>query len=336
MWPSLLKNKDKIFAVAPMMDWTDRHCRVLHRILSRRALLYTEMITSAAITFGNRQDLLGFSDCEHPVALQIGGSDPRELAAAARIGEEFGYAEINLNCGCPSNRVREGRFGACLMGEPARTAECVAAMISAVRCKVTVKCRIGIDEQSEDEPLDHFVGTLAAAGCRTFIIHARKAWLHGLSPRENREVPPLNYSRVYRLKKDHPELEIVLNGGIKSLDEAESHLNHVDGVMLGRAAYERPYVLAEVDRQIFGASHPMISREEVLAAYADYMVRELETGTRLNGMTRHVLGLYHGEYGGRAFRRVLSESAHRPAAGVETIANAIAATRRVAYGIAAE
>jgi tRNA-dihydrouridine synthase A len=317
-----LKNIQKILAVAPMMDWTDRHCRVLHRILTRRALLYTEMITAAAIRYGNRAALLGFSAVESPVALQLGGADPAELALAARLGEEIGYAEINLNCGCPSDRVQDGRFGACLMAEPERVADCMAAMIDAVRIPVTVKCRLGIDDQDEGEPLDRFVAALAAAGCRTFVIHARKAWLKGLSPRQNREIPPLNYERVYRLKRDNPRLVVVLNGGVGDLEAARAHLSRVDGVMLGRAAYQQPWLLATVDGEIFGDPAPAPSRSDVLGRYRDYVAAELARGTRFLSLVKPVMGLFHGEPGGRRFRRILSE----PGAGLSAFDRAVAAT----------
>ncbi len=243
--------KNKIFAVAPMMDWTDRHCRVFHRQLTRHALLYTEMVTAQAIKHGDRQRLLGFDSVEQPVALQLGGSDPRLLAEAAKIGEDFGYSEINLNVGCPSDRVQEGRFGACLMAEPQLVGDCVAAMMAAVKIPVTVKCRIGIDDQDEIEGLNRFVEAVAATDCNTFIIHARKAWLKGLSPKENREIPPLNYARVYKLKNDFPQLNIILNGGLDSLEAAQAALQNFDGVMLGRAAYHTPWLLADVDRVFF-------------------------------------------------------------------------------------
>ena len=316
----------KLFAVAPMMDWTDRHCRAFHRVLSRRAVLYTEMVTSAAIRHGDRRRLLAFSPAEGQVVLQLGGSDPPELALAARIGEEFGYAGINLNCGCPSDRVREGRFGACLMAEPRRVAECVAAMRGAVRLPVTVKCRIGIDEQDEEGPLDLFIAAIADAGCSTVIVHARKAWLKGLSPRENRNVPPLNYARVYRLKRDNPGLTVILNGGIGSLAEACAHLGHVDGVMLGRAAYETPFILAEVDRLFYGIGRPPRTRQDIAAAFLPYVGDELSRGTPLHRLTRHMLGLFHGQPGGRLFRRVLSQEAHRPGAGIEVLERALEAT----------
>jgi tRNA-dihydrouridine synthase A len=314
------------FCIAPMMDWTDRHCRAFHRIITARALLYTEMITSAAIKHGRREHLLGFSPLEQPVALQLGGADPDDLALAARIGEQFGYCEVNLNCGCPSDRVKEGRFGACLMAEPALVADCIAAMRAAVRVPVTVKCRIGIDEQDEEESLCRFALAVKQAGCATLIVHARKAWLHGLSPKENRAVPPLNYDLVYRLKREHPDLEIVLNGGISSLDEAEAHLAHVDGVMLGRLAYQHPFVLSEVDRRFFGAAEPGKTRADVLFGFLPYVLEEEAKGTPLSRMTRHMLGLYHGHYGGRLFRRILVEEAHRAAAAL--FRRALAATER--------
>lgn len=331
-----LQSNARIFAVAPMMNRTDRHCRVLHRMLSARALLYTEMITSAAIWHGDRHHLLAFSAVEQPVALQLGGSDPAELALAARIGEEFGYREINLNCGCPSDRVKEGRFGACLMGEPERVADCVSAMVETVRLPVTVKCRLGIDDQSEEEPLDRFVETVAAAGCSTFIVHARKAWLHGLSPRENREIPPLNYERVYRLKASRSDLTIVLNGGVATLAEAKAHLRHVDGVMMGRAAYDTPYLLAAVDAAIFGDDRPPVSRAGAVAAYRGYVEAELARGVRLSSLVKPMIGLFHGEHGGRAFRRVLSEEAHRSGAGIQVLDRALAATTSAAFAVAAE
>jgi tRNA-dihydrouridine synthase A len=307
-----------------MMDWTDRHCRFLHRLLTRRALLYTEMITAQAILHGDRERLLGFSPAEHPVALQLGGSEPAGLAQAAAIGEDFGYDEINLNVGCPSDRVREGRFGACLMAEPEVVAACVAGMRARVGIPVTVKCRIGIDDQDSEADLDRFVSTVAAAGCRTFIIHARKAWLEGLSPRENREIPPLEHARVVRLEAAHPELEIVLNGGVTSLDDASRHLAEVDGVMLGRAAYQMPYLLAEVDRRFFGETAMPPLRREVLERLVPYTERHLALGGRLSNVTRHILGLYHGRPRARAFRRHLSEDAVRDGAGIEVLHAAIA------------
>jgi tRNA-dihydrouridine synthase A len=316
------------FCVAPMMDWTDRHCRFFHRLLTRRAWLYTEMVTAEAVLHGNRNRLLAFSPREHPVALQLGGSDPARLADAAAIGEGFGYDEINLNVGCPSDRVQEGRFGACLMAEPALVARSVAAMQARVRVPVTVKCRIGIDNQDSEADLERFIATVAGAGCRTFIVHARKAWLQGLSPKENREVPPLDHGRVHRLKIAHPSLEIVLNGGIGSLAQAQGHLAHVDGVALGRSAYQNPYLLAEVDRTLFGATAPAPSRRDVLEAFVPYVEQHLQGGGRLNNVTRHILGLYHGRPQARAFRRHLSESAPREGADIAVLRDAI----RIAEG----
>jgi tRNA-dihydrouridine synthase A len=311
------------FCVAPMMEWTDRHCRYFLRLISRRTFLYTEMVTADAVLYGDRERVLGFSPQEHPVGLQLGGSDPDKLARAAGIGADFGYDEINLNIGCPSDRVQSGRFGACLMSEPSLVAESVAAMRAAVILPVTVKCRIGIDDQDAEESLDRFIDTVAQAGCKTFIVHARKAWLEGLSPKENREVPPLDYARVYRLRDAHPELEIILNGGIGSLEEAATHLAHVDGVALGRAAYQNPYLLAEVDGRLFGESRPAPTRREALEALIPYVQRHLDRGGRLNNVTRHILGLYHGRPRARAFRRHLSERAPREGAGIEVLREAI-------------
>jgi len=312
------------FSVAPMMECTDRHCRAFHRSLTRGALLYTEMVTAAAVVHGDVERLIGFDPAEQPVALQLGGSHPRELAAASRIGADLGYREINLNCGCPSSRVHAGRFGACLMAEPRLVADCVVAMQAAVPVPVTVKCRIGIDDQDSEEALSDFVDCVAAAGCSTFIVHARKAWLKGLSPRQNRQVPPLDHGRVYRLKQARPELRIILNGGVQSLDEAQHHLGHVDGVMMGRAAYERPWLLADVDRAIFGRDNPVASREAAVLGYLPYVERERARGVPLKVMARHLFGLYHGEPGGRQFRRALSETAHRSEANGRTILRALA------------
>jgi tRNA-dihydrouridine synthase A len=315
-------------SVAPMMDWTDRHCRYFHRLLAPHALLYTEMVTSQAVVHGDRERLLGYDPAEHPVALQLGGSEPDELARAARIGAELGYDEINLNVGCPSDRVQSGRFGACLMREPALVADCVAAMRAAVAhtgAAVTVKCRIGVDEQDEYAGLAEFVDRVRASGCSTFIVHARKAWLKGLSPKENREIPPLNYERVYRLKREHPHLTVVINGGIASVAEVEAHLGRVDGVMLGRTAYHEPYRLAELEHALFGT--PLPERDEVIARLKPYVEAHLARGERLQHVTRHVLGLYQGLPGARAFRRVLSEEAHRANAGWEVVERALAARR---------
>lgn len=313
-----------MFAVAPMMDWTDRHCRVFHRLLTRRAVLYTEMLTTGAVIHGDRARLLGFDASEHPVALQLGGCDPHALAEATRIGEAAGYDEINLNVGCPSDRVQSGRFGACLMKEPALVARCVEAMAQAVSVPVTVKCRLGVDDQDPAEALPALVGAVREAGCGTMIVHARKAWLKGLSPKQNRDVPPLDYAQVYRLKRDFPDLRISINGGIASLDEAEAHLAHVDGVMLGRAAYQNPYILAEIDRRFFGARTPPPRRGEVVECLIRYVEAELAKGQHLHGMTRHILGLFQGQPGARAWRRHLSENAPKPGAGVEVIRDALA------------
>ncbi|MGF1462658.1 MAG: tRNA dihydrouridine(20/20a) synthase DusA [Maricaulaceae bacterium] len=307
------------FCVAPMMDWTDRHCRAFHRTLSRRALLYTEMVTSAAVIHGPRDRLLGFDAGEHPVAVQLGGSDPGELAQAAKIAEDYGYAEINLNVGCPSDRVQSGRFGACLMREPELVAECVAAMAEAVSVPVTVKSRIGVDDQDPEASLFGFVEIVAATGVRTFIVHARKAWLKGLSPKENREIPPLDYDLVSRLKSARPELEIILNGGLKTHDQAQTESQGLDGVMFGRAAYQTPWGLAEVDPRWFGASAPCAQPEDAARAFRPYLARALEAGTPLHAMTRHMLGLFQGRKGARAWRRTLSE--HGPKArGLEALA----------------
>ena len=312
------------FCVAPMMDWTDRHCRVFHRHLTRQALLYTEMVTANAVVHGNRDRLIGFSDAEHPVALQLGGSDPAKLAEAAAIGESFGYGEINLNIGCPSDRVQEGRFGACLMAEPELVAQCVAAMQKSIKVPVTVKCRIGIDEQDSERDFQAFIDRVADAGCATFIVHARKAWLKGLSPKENREIPPLDYSRVYRLKAARPDLEIVINGGIETLEACSEHLRHVDGVMLGRAAYQDPAILGEVDRRFFGSEDPGISRAAALTGVMPYIEAHIRGGGRLSNITRHVLGMYHGRPRGRLFRRHLSEQGVARGAGVEVLKEAVA------------
>ncbi len=305
-----------------MMDWTDRHCRVLHRLLSARARLYTEMVTADAILYGDRERLIGFSAIEHPVALQLGGSEPKKLADAAKIGADFGYDEINLNVGCPSDRVQSGCFGAALMREPERVAECVAAMRAAVSIPITVKCRIGVDDQEPKEALPALVGACAQAGVDTFAVHARKAWLSGLSPRENREVPPLDYSLVYELKRARPDLTILINGGIASLDEAQAHLAHVDGVMLGRAAYQTPAMLLDVDVRFFGEDRRELS--DAVAAYLDYIAERLADGAPLNAMTKHMLGLFHGKPGARLFRRHLSENATRKGAGLSVLREALA------------
>jgi len=316
--------KPPIFSVAPMLAWTDRHCRFFHRLLTRRALLYTEMLTTGAVLRGDRARLLGFDDFEQPVALQLGGCDPAALAQSARIGEEFGYAEINLNVGCPSDRVQEGRFGACLMAEPARVAACVAAMKAAVNIPVTVKCRIGIDEQDPEETLFAFAAAMKAAGADALIVHARKAWLKGLSPRENREVPPLDYALVHRLKAAHPDLAIVLNGGIASLEQAQAELGGLDGVMMGRAAYQEPWRLLAVDPLLFGEPARFATPKEAGLALIAYIERELGKGVRLNAITRHVLGLFRAVPGARGFRRHLATEAVKPGAGAAVMADALA------------
>ena len=312
------------FSVAPMMEYTDRHERYFLRLISRWALLYTEMITAEAVIHGNRQRLLGFSPAEHPIALQLGGSDPERMAMAAEIAQDFGYDEININIGCPSDRVQSGRFGACLMAEPDLVAACVAAMGRAVNLPITVKSRIGIDDEDSYGFLCKFVETAAAAGCRSFTIHARKAILAGLSPKQNREIPPLNHARVYRLKADYPELEIIINGGIGDLAQCQSHLRHVDGVMLGRAAYQAPYLLAEVDRSLFADAAPVPSRTDLVRAMLPYIAEQMGQGVRLHAMTRHMLGLYYGQPGARAWRRYISERSYLPDADGSLLETALA------------
>ncbi|AWK88737.1 tRNA dihydrouridine(20/20a) synthase DusA [Azospirillum thermophilum] len=308
-------------SVAPMMDWTDRHCRYFHRILSKGTLLYTEMVTTGAILHGDRDRYLDFDAAEHPVALQLGGSEPAQLAACARVAEEWGYDEVNLNVGCPSDRVQSGRFGACLMAEPDLVARLVGAMRGAVSIPVTVKSRIAIDEMEEWPTLDRFIRTVSAAGCSHFIVHARKAWLKGLSPKENRDIPPLRYDLVHRLKQEHPHLTIAINGGIRTLDAAAEHLAGLDSVMIGRAAYEDPYILADADRRFFGGQ-PGPDRQAVVQAMVPYVERQLSRGTPLSAVTRHMLGLFQGLPGARAWRRHLSENAHRPGAGPEVMLSA--------------
>ena len=315
-----------------MMDWTDRHCRAFHRALSARALLYTEMVTAPAVLHGDRDHLLGFDAVEHPVALQLGGSDPEELAQAARIGEAYGYDEINLNVGCPSDRVQSGRFGACLMREPALVADCMAAIREAVSVPATVKCRIGVDDQDPQVSLFATVDACAAVGIEVFIVHARKAWLQGLSPKENRDVPPLDYGLVRRLKRERPQLSISINGGIADLDQAEALLDdpdgvRLDGVMLGRAAYHEPALLGQADRRLFGAETADVDAFAALDRYRPYMAARLAEGVRLATMTRHMLGLMHGRPGARAFRRILTVEAIRPGAGLEVLDRAAEAVR---------
>jgi tRNA-dihydrouridine synthase A len=322
-----------------MMDWTDRHCRFLHRLLTRRALLYTEMLTTGAVRYGYQQRLLGFDAFEQPVAIQLGGCDPSALAESARIAADYGYAEINLNVGCPSDRVQEGRFGACLMAEPRLVADCVAAMKRAVALPVTVKCRIGIDDQDPEVALTALTQAVEGEGADALIVHARKAWLKGLSPRENRDVPPLDYDRVYRLKTAHPHLPIVINGGIRSLEEAKAHLDHVDGAMLGRAAYQEPWRLLAVDPQLYGEPAPFASVKEAALAFIPYVEGELDKGVRLYAMARHMLGLFNGVPGARAFRRHIAVQAPKADARANVLTDALALIAdqdAVAASVAAE
>jgi len=321
--------------LAPMMDWSDHHCRYFWRLLSRQALLYTEMVTTGALIHGDRERFLHFNPEEHPVALQLGGSDPGELARCARWAEEWGYDEVNLNCGCPSDRVQSGMFGACLMARPRLVADCVKAMRDACTIPVTVKHRIGIDDMESYGEMAAFVEAIADAGCGVFIVHARKAWLQGLSPKENREIPPLNYPWVYRLKRDFPALTVVLNGGIRSLAECQEHLQQVDGVMIGREAYQNPWMLAEVDRVLFGMDNPVQSRDDVIDSLLPYVERQLARGAHLNHITRHILGLYQGVPGARKFRRHLSENAYRKEAGLEVLTEALSLVQRHARAVPA-
>jgi tRNA-dihydrouridine synthase A len=311
------------FSVAPMMDWTDRHCRAFHRVLSRRARLYTEMVTTGAILHGNRDRLLGFDAVEHPVAVQLGGSDPTALAASARICADWGYAEINLNVGCPSDRVQNGAFGACLMREPGLVADCVAAMKAAVPLPVTVKCRIGVDDQEPALALDAMADAVIAAGADAIVVHARKAWLKGLSPKENRDVPPLDYPLVYRLKQRRPEVPISINGGIATLEAVEAHLQHVDGVMIGRAAYSDPSLLLAVDRRIFGATEPDLDRMEAVERFLPYVEARLGEGVPLHAMTRHMLGLFNTWAGARAWRRHLATEGVKSGADTSVLRDAL-------------
>lgn len=318
-----------------MMDWTDRHCRAFHRVLSRRARLYTEMVTTGAVIHGNRERLLGFDAAEHPVALQLGGSEPEALAISARIGEDFGYDEINLNVGCPSDRVQDGRFGACLMAEPHLVGDCVAAMKLAVRIPVTVKCRIGIDDQDPEQALFTLARMVVEAGADALIVHARKAWLQGLSPKENRDIPPLDYDIVYRLKASLPHVPVSINGGIGTLAEAKVHMAHVDGVMLGRAAYREPWRLLGVDPELFGEAEPHATMKEALAAFYPYVEEQLARGVRLHAITRHLIGAFQAIPGARAFRRHLAEQGTRPGAGLSVLSNAVAMVDDTAKLIAA-
>ena len=310
---------DRRLSVAPMLDWTDRHCRYFLRLISRRTLLYTEMVTTGALIHGDRERFLRFDAAEHPLALQLGGSEPEDLARCARMGAEWGYDEVNMNVGCPSDRVQAGRFGACLMAEPSLVAECVAAMREAVSVPVTVKSRIGIDERDSFEELVAFTQAVADAGCDALIVHARKAWLQGLSPRENREVPPLRYELVGDLKRLFPDLPMVINGGFKTLKAAAAQLGLVDGVMIGREAYQNPWILADADRLLFDDPRPPPTRREVIEGFLPYVSRRLDEGVPLNAMTRHILGLFHGQPGARAWRRSMSENVHRPGHGAELL-----------------
>ena len=324
--PTTDSKPNRRFCVAPMLDWTDRHCRFFLRLISQHAVLYTEMLTTGAILHGDTERFLAMNAEEHPVALQLGGSNPDDLAAACKLAEKYAYAEINLNCGCPSDRVQSGMFGAVMMKNAAITADCVAAMRDAVDLPVTVKHRIGVDDYDSYDFLCQFVGTLSDAGCNTFVVHARKAWLKGLSPKQNREVPELNYDRVYQLKRDFPHAEIIINGGITTLEQSIEHLNHLDGVMMGREAYTNPYILATVDQDIYGANHPVKSREKIAEQFLDYIDNEMSKGTKLHAMTRHILGLFHGMPGARLFRRHISENAYKPTATIDVLTTALKAT----------
>ena len=325
-------NVSRTLSVAPMMDWTDRHCRAFHRALTTKALLYTEMVTAPAVIHGDRERLLGFDAVEHPVALQLGGSDPEQLAEAARIGEAMGYDEINLNVGCPSDRVQSGRFGACLMREPGLVADCMAAIKGAVSVPATVKCRVGVDDQDPAVSLFATVDACAAVGIEVFIVHARMAWLQGLSPKENRDIPPLDYGLVRRLKRERPHLSVSINGGIATLEAAEAHLDdadgvQLDGVMLGRAAYHEPALLGQVDRRLYGAETPDVDPYQAIDRYRPYLAARLDEGVGLHAMSRHMLGLMHGRPGARAFRRILTVEAIAKGAGIDVVDRAVAAVR---------
>ena len=312
------------FSVAPMLDWTDRHCRYFHRLMSKEALLYTEMVTTGAIIHG-KGDFLAYNEEEHPLALQLGGSNPVDLARCAKLAADRGYDEINLNVGCPSDRVQNGMFGACLMGEAELVAQCVAAMREVADIPVTVKTRIGIDDQDSYEFLTHFIQTVSEkGGCDNFTIHARKAWLKGLSPKENREIPELDYPRVYQLKQDFPQLTMAINGGIKTFEEMEQHLKYMDGVMVGREAYQSPDLMAEVDQRLFGSNRPVMKRREVVEAMYPYIEQQLANGSYLGHITRHMLGLFQNMAGARQWRRYISENAHKPGAGIEVVQQALA------------
>lgn len=308
------------FSVAPMMAWTDRHCRMFHRTMTSQSVLYTEMVTTGALIYGDRDRYLSYNDGEHPVALQLGGSNPKELAECAKMAEDYGYDEVNLNVGCPSDRVQNNMIGACLMAHPTIVRDCLGEMQQAVGIPITVKHRLGIDDLDSDEHLHEFISTVKESGCKTFIIHARKAILDGLSPKDNRDIPPLQYERAYAIKQLNPELEVILNGGIKTLETSLEHLKYIDGVMVGREAYHNPYMLIDVDTVIYGnAPKDVLTRAQVLEAYFPYIEQQLSNGVALNHILRHLLGLFHGERGGKQFRRVISENAHKPGAGIDVL-----------------
>jgi len=317
---------DRKFCVAPMLDWTDRHCRYFLRLISQHVVLYTEMITTGAILYGDTDYHLQMDAFEHPVALQLGGSDPADLARACVLASQYDYAEINLNCGCPSDRVQNGMFGAVMMKNAQQTADCIAAMRDAVDLPITVKHRIGVDDFDSYDFLCEFVSKVAASGCQTFLVHARKAWLKGLSPKQNREIPELNYDRVYQLKRDFPELEIIINGGVTTLEQSQGHLQQIDGVMIGREAYTNPYLLASVDQQFYGSNEVIKSREKIAEQFLQYVDNELCKGTKLQAMTRHILGLFHGMPGARQYRRHISENAYKPDATIDVLTTALAKT----------
>lgn len=332
--PAVSLEAARRFSVAPMIDWTDRHCRYLHRLLTRRGLLFTEMITTGAVIHGDTDRHLRFDPAEQPVALQLGGSDPADLAMATRHGDLYGYDEINLNVGCPSDRVQSGKFGACLMAEPDLVADCVRAMRSVTDKPVTVKCRIGIDDQDIEESLDRFADKMAEAGAAALYVHARKAWLQGLSPKENRTIPPLDYPRVYRLRQRLAPLPMMINGGIETFEEIDEHLRHMDGVMLGRAAYHNPMMLAEVDHRLFGDAPAMLTLADIMQAMAEYAEAQLQTGTRLNNIARHMLGLANGRPGARQFRQILSVDACKPKAGPDVFMHALSVVEERAEAVA--
>lgn len=320
-----VENKPHI-SVAPMMDWTTRHCRYFHRLISPHAVLFSEMVTTGALIHGDQDRFLRFDEAENPLVLQLGGSNPADLARCSKMAQDYGYDEVNLNCGCPSDRVQNGRIGACLMKEPAHVADCMGAMIEAVDIPVTIKCRIGIDEQDSYEFLDEFVSLSAARGVKRFYIHARKAWLSGLSPKENREIPPLDYERVQRIKEQHPDLQIIVNGGIRTVEEVREHLHNFDGVMIGREAYQNPYMLASLEREFFGYDN-MLTREDIVMQLVPYVVAVMDEGVPLKSITRHILGLFHGQKGAKQWKRTLSTLPYEDGAGVDVLHKALEAVR---------